>query len=244
MNDRDVVDAFVTHLRDHGNPGLQVDRRPDEENRGSSDIDAIAGTFAIEHTSIDTLPNQRRDSDWFMRAAGSLEWELEAAPPFRLNITLEYDAIGTGQNWVAVRAALKRWVSNEAPGLPEGRSLVENPPGIPFRLHVVKSSERRPGVFFARFQPDDDTLPARVKVAFDRKAEKLARYQTPGVTTILLVENDDIALMNQWKMLEAIQTAFPMGPPPGVDEVWYADTSIQSALEFRDFTPELRKRAV
>lgn len=244
MNDRHVIDAFVANLRDHGQPGLQVDRRPDEENRGSPDIDAVAGTFAIEHTSIDTLPNQRRDSDWFMRAAGNLEKELEAAPPFRLGITLEYDAVGIGQNWPAVRAALKSWVTNQASGLPEGRSLVENSPGIPFRLHVVKSSERRPGVFFARFQPEDDTLPARVKAAFDRKAEKLARYQKPGVTTILLVENDDIALMNEWKMLEAIQMAFPMGLPPGVDQVWYADTSIESALEFRDFTPELPKRAV
>lgn len=244
MDDRAVIDAFVAYLRDHGHPGLHVDRRPDEENRKSSDIDAIAGTFAIEHTSIDTLPNQRRDSDWFMRAAGNLEEELEATPPFRLNITLEYDAVGIGQNWAEVRAALKGWISNAAPSLPEGRSLVETSPGIPFRLHVVKASEGRPGVFFARYQPDDDTLATRVKAAFDRKGEKLAKYQKPGVTTILLIENDDIALMNEWKMLQAIQRAFPSGAPPGVDQVWYADTSIQSALEFRDFTPQLGKRAV
>lgn len=96
MNDRDVIDAFVAYLRDNGHPGLRVERRPDEENRRASDIDAIAGTFAIEHTSVDTLPNQRRDSDWFMRAAGNLEQEIDTPPPFRLNITLEYDAVGTG----------------------------------------------------------------------------------------------------------------------------------------------------
>ena len=242
MNDRDVINAFVAHLRDHGHPGLQFKRRPDEENRGSPDIDAIAGAFAIEHTSIDTLPNQRRNSDWFMRAAGCLEQELDTTPPFRLNITLEYDAVGTGQNWVAIRAALKNWVTNEALRLSDGRTFVENPPGIPFRLHVEKSSDRRPGVFFARFQPDDDTLPSRVKAAFDRKAGKLSKYQMPGVTTILLIENDDIALMNIWKMIEAIRTAFPAGPPLGVDQVWYADTSIGNALEFQDLTLELRDK--
>jgi hypothetical protein len=240
MNDRDVVDDFVGHLGDHGHPGLVVERRPDEENRGASDIDAIAGPFAIEHTSIDTLPNQRRDSDWFMRATGNLEQELATTPPFRLNITLEYDAVTTGQNWTAIRAALKNWVANQAPNLADGRHAIESPPGIPFRLHVLKASDRKPGVLFGRFEPDDDTLPSRVKAAFDRKAEKLAKYQTPGVTTILLVENDDIALMNEWKMLDAIRTAFPAGPPPGVDQVWYADTSIKSAVEFRDFTPELK----
>jgi len=244
MTDRDVITAFVAHLRDHGHPDLRVERRPDEENRGSSDIDAIAGAFAIEHTSVDTMPNQRRDSDWFMRAAGGLERELDSTPPFRLSITLEYDAVGKGQDWHVIRAALKDWVTTEAPRLPDGTSVVESLPGIPFRLHVVKSSERRPGVFFARFQPDDDTLSVRVKDAFDRKAAKLAKYQRPGITTILLVENDDIALMNDGKMLEAIKTAFPAGAPPGVDEVWYADTSIASALEFREFTPELQKSAV
>lgn len=244
MNDREVVDAFVAHLANHGHPGLKVDRRPDEENRESSDIDGIAGSFAVEHTSMDTLPNQRRDSDWFMRAAGHLEHELDATPGFRLNITLEYHAVRVGQDWAEVRQALKTWIAVEAPRLPEGRSLVEDRPGIPLRLHVVKSSDRCPGVFFARLQPDDDTLVARLKAACDRKAKKLAKHQRPGVTTILLVENDDIALMNEGKLLQAIQTAFPTGLPPGVDQLWYADTSIRSALEFRDVTPQLQRRAV
>lgn len=243
MNDRNVIDAFVAHLREEGYPDLRVERRPDDENRESSDIDAIAGPFAIEHTSIDTLPNQRRDSDWFMRAAGGLERELNSTPPVLLIITIEYNAVGKGQNWDAIRAALKSWVTNKAPRLPDGKSVLADLPNIPFRLHVVKSSERRPGVFFARFEPHDDTLPVRIKEAFDRKAAKLAKYQAPGVTTVLLVENYDIALMNDWKMLEAIRVAFPDGPPPGVDQVWYADTSIPGALGFREFTPQPRKSA-
>ena len=60
MNDRSVIDAFVAHLREEGYPDLRVERRPDDENRESSDIDAITGPFAIEHTSIDTLPNPYR----------------------------------------------------------------------------------------------------------------------------------------------------------------------------------------
>ena len=78
-----------------------------------------------------------------------------------------------------------------------------------------------------------------MRAAFERKAAKLARYQGEGKTTVLLVKSDDIALMNEEKMLAAIQEAFPNGPPAGVSQVWYADTAIPSALEFRDFTPEL-----
>ncbi len=75
--------------------------------------------------------------------------------------------------------------------------------------------------------------------AFERKAAKLAQYEAVGKTTILLVENDDIALMNAWKMLEAIQAAYPSGPPAGVRQIWYADTSIPNQIEVRDFTREL-----
>jgi hypothetical protein len=77
MNDRDVTDAFIVNPPEPQAPGLPVDRR-------FSGTDAIAGCLVIEHTSIDTLPNQRRDSDWFMRAAGDDEEELRgrsADPP-------------------------------------------------------------------------------------------------------------------------------------------------------------------
>lgn len=240
MKDHEVVDAFVAHLRDHGHPGLQIEQRPDKENHESPDIDAIAGAFAIEHTSIDTLPNQRRDADWFIRAAAGLEQELPSTLPFRLKVTLEYDAVATGQNWDAIRASLKTWVLNDVPALPDGPHILENLPGIPFPLHVVKSSKRRPSggsVFFGRFKPEDDTLPHRIREAFERKAAKLAPYHAKGKTTVLLVENGD-SLMDEWKMLAAILRVYPTGWPAGIQQVWYADTSIPSEIEFHDFTPQ------
>lgn len=238
VHDRDVIRAFVEHLRDRGHPALQVDRWPEDEN--PSGIDAIAGPFAIEHTSIDTLPNQHRDSDWFRRAAGGLEQELPSNTPFRLTITLEYHAVSRGHNWAAIRQALKDWITNEAPRLADGPDVLDGIPGVPFRLHVTKASDRHPGVSFARWEPDDDTLSDRIRAQFDRKASKLATYAGPGTTTVLVVETDDIALMNERKMLGAIRKAYPNDTPPGVDQIWYADTSIPSKIEFKDVTPQLR----
>ena len=232
MKDRDVVDAFVSFLRKHGHPGLKIDRRPDEENRNSADIDAVANSLAIEHTSIDTLPNQRRDSDWFKQAAGGIESEFPQKPPFRLNITLEYDAIIKGQNWASIRQALKSWIINDVSQLDDGRHILDSVPGIPFRLHVKKASARPPGIFFGRFEPHDDSLPDRIHGLFERKAKKLAKYHSKGLTTILLVESDDIALMNELILFEAIRMAYPEEPPAGVDQIWYADTTIPSQLKF------------
>ena len=238
MKDSEVVDAFVSHLRENGYPNLTVERRPDEENRDSSDIDAVAGPFAIEHTSMDTLPNQRRDADWYTRATGNLEQDLSSMPPFRLNICLEYDAVSKGQDWFAIRAALMSWINNDAYVLSDGWHVINDVEGVPFRLHVHKASDRRPGVFFARFEPNDETLVDRVRTALERKAAKLFKYWHK-YTTVLLVESEDIALMNEGKMLGAIQEAFPKALPSGVDEVWYVDTSIPSDVQFRNFTSEL-----
>ena len=77
LQDYDVIDAFIEYLRKHGYPELTVTSYPDKENRSSPDIDAIAGPFAIEHTSIDTLPNQRRNNDWFKKVLGNLEQEFD-----------------------------------------------------------------------------------------------------------------------------------------------------------------------
>ena len=239
MNDQDVINAFVSYLRETGFPGLKVDRWPDKENRNTSDIDAIAGRFAIEHTSIDNLPNQRRDSDWFMQAVGGIEKELTASLPFFLNITVEYDAVTKGQDFAAIRRNLKDWIINDSPPLKEGLSVLEDVDGVPFRLRVRKASDRRPGIFFARFEPKDDTLPARIRKQFDRKAKKLKKYHGSDNTTILLIENEDIALMNEGKMLDSIQIAYLSGLPHGVDKIWYADTSIPDDIEFMDFSSEI-----
>ena len=108
MKDSDVIDEFVAHLRKNSHPNLKVDQRPDNANRNSPDIDAIAGPFAIEHTSIDALPDQRLNNNRFMQVIGNLEQEFSGQLPFHLYITLKYDAITTNQDWKAIHQALKK----------------------------------------------------------------------------------------------------------------------------------------
>lgn len=75
LTDKDVIKLFVDRLAQNGYPGLTVDTWLDENNRQTSDIDAIVEPFDIEHTSVDTVPNHRRDSDWFLKVVKELdEW--------------------------------------------------------------------------------------------------------------------------------------------------------------------------
>ncbi|MDE0484164.1 MAG: hypothetical protein OXI67_16415 [Candidatus Poribacteria bacterium] len=244
MQDYDVIDAFIEYLRRHGYPELTVTSYPDKENRSTSDIDAIAGPFAIEHTSIDTLPNQRRNDDWFLQVIQGLEEEFHGQLSFRMSITLHYDAVakGKGQDWLEINKAFKNWIREKSPLLGYGEHKINNIPGIPFQFNIDKRRSHIPGIAFSRFEPQDDTLSCRIKQLFDRKAKKLKRYQNLGKTTILLIENNDKALMNVqgWKILNAIRGVYPFALPDGVDRIWYIDTAkLPNKDIFKDFTSEL-----
>ena len=239
MNEREVIRAFVGHIgRTFGYSNLVVDCWPEDENRQSPEIDAIAGPFAIEHTTIDTVADQRRADNWFLRVVEGLDRVIADCVECGFTITLEFDAIVKGIDWNRIRTDLKTWILDNASDLSHGSHRIILPTTTsvesPIVMHVWKGQSRRVG--FARFEPQDTTLATRTKRLLDRKAKKLLKYRTPNSTTILLVENDDIALMNDLKMLDAIREVYPDGLPQGVDKIWFADTSIPDKPLFRDFT--------
>ncbi|MCX5889105.1 MAG: hypothetical protein NTY36_06585 [Deltaproteobacteria bacterium] len=222
MKDDEIIESFVTYLRDNGYPNLRIDRRPDKENRQSKDIDAIAGPFAIEHTLISTFQNQKAQDDWFTKAMAKLESELPT-PPYELVICSEYDAVKKGQDWAGILNALKTWITQEAPQLEDGEYDFDSLPGIPFRLRIEKSSNGSPGIFFIRRLPENnDSLQLRIynHLTSLEKIQKLFPYKRDGFTTVLLIEGN----LTRNKMLHAIKLAFPDGLHPDLNEIWYVST--------------------
>ena len=236
MTDKEVTDLFVDFLAGNGNPGLIISARPDEENRQTTDIDAIAGPYAIEHSSVDTVRDQRRDSAWFLEVLKPLEEEFSGSLPFRLTLTFPYEGIQRGQQWPRITAALLGWIRVESPRLAYGAHEVRATHEIPFGFRAMKRKSDRPGLSVGRFAPDTKTFPSRLREQLDRKATKLSRYKNEGKITLLLVESDDIALMDDSIMWDSLRQAYPNGLPEGVDQVWYADTSIPKEVLFTDMT--------
>lgn len=236
LTDKEVVSLFIKYLANQAYPGIKMDTIPDEENRNTSDIDAIAGQFSIEHTSVDTIPNQRRDAAWFVQVVKSLEDEFRCKLPFRLVLTFPYEGIQTGQDWSKITTALRNWVLDEAPKLSIGPHAIKDVPEIPFEFYATKKISSRTGLLFGRFAPNDQTLPDRLRQQLDRKIEKLSRYKGRNKTTILLVESDDIALMDDAIMWDGLRSSYPDGLPQGLDQIWFADTSILEEILFRDMT--------
>jgi len=218
--DRTVIRALVAHMEANGHTGLGVDTWPEDDKHAASPIDAVAGRFAIEHTSIDTLEGQREADVPFMKSIGCLDKQVLV--PFNLTILVGWGAIKKGQDYAATCEAVKRWIVEDSPHLSWGRHEIDDVPGVPFALLVRKADNLDAGVFIGRSVGSDDTLSERIRAAIEHKAKKLAAWSNHS--RVLLIESDDIALMNHVVFWEALQRAYPEGLPYGVDEIWYADT--------------------
>lgn len=235
-----VVNDFVKHLREHGHPEIRIDRIPNEENRSTRDIDAIAFPFAIEHTSIDAVENLRRNQDAFARFATPLRNALDGQVAFHLRVNLDFDSIQRGPNLHDIQAAFESWVRIEANLLPDGRTSVSGATGIPFAFEAEKQTSGPAGLFLTRIVPTQNTLAERMKEIVERKTEKLRPYHLK-YATLLLIENGDSILMNKDKMLGAIHRSYLDGAPNGVDQIWYADTSSRTRSWFIHVTPYLKR---
>lgn len=240
MDECDLIKAFVQNLSmlHDFQPTLQIERWPDKENRQTPEIDAIAGQFAIEHTSIDVLENQRTRADWFSKVVDPLEKEFTKLT-HRIEIVFPYEAICKGMRWDDVRDGLRRWITEKCQSLAEGHHFIDATAGISFSFHVFKVSSTRPKLLFSRIAPDDPSLSTRLKTHLSGKVNKLRKYKQEHKTTVLLIESDDIALMSKQLLVQSLRSAFADGWPPGLDQLWYTDTSIPSNLVFEDLTESI-----
>jgi hypothetical protein len=138
-----LVEAFVAHLGAvYGYVGLHLEEVPDETTAG--EIDGIAGPFAIEHTSIDSYPDQRTRGSFFERVVAPLE--LEIRPNRRVAITVPQDHVARGMDFAEITAAFRQWISSECAKLAEGSHVVESALGLPLRFSVEISGSRPPGL--------------------------------------------------------------------------------------------------
>ena len=241
-----VIISFVHYIADKFYPGLRISEWPDKKSGSSGEIDAIAKStdncIAIEHTSIDSLPNQRRDNARFTQVFVPLEQELCDRTDVRVCLIIPFRALPTGANWDTIRVKLRAWIDREVPMLPSGTAK-HNVAGIPFPVTVRKPTGA-PRLWFARFAEDDPEFVACIQNLVIAKAKKLKKYKEAGYSTVLLIENSDLANMCLSTMVEAISNAFPSSLPPEVDRIWYADTSIPDSHQFWNLSPTSRAKMV
>jgi hypothetical protein len=141
--------------------------------------------------------------------------DVEALPvQARLTIRVPYELVTVGSDWKAYRAALEHWIVNVSPTLEDGEYAVDMP-NTDLKCEALTKTDRPHGTFLRRPAPEDDTLVQRVRQQIERKMKKVRRYKDEGHTTVLILETQDIALINQHKMLAAIREAVDGTMPEG-----------------------------
>ena len=218
---RPCIRIFAVFLAMIGHPVFGIDRWPEDETE--NEIDAIIGPYAVQHTSVDALPDQRKRNAWFSQVINQIEPEFRNKLGFHLAIKIDWHAVQTGQKWRVAHAAIKNWISQDTPSLPDGRYTI-GIADVPYPLDVVKGGPiKSDGVFFIRDDPGDDTLGARLHdqlVGRHNKLSVLAAHRKHGKKTLLLLASDDIALMNNVRIGQAFEQAFPTWPD-SLDELWF-----------------------
>lgn len=226
-----VINKFVEH-KSTKIPGLKVDRWPDQENRITPDIDAIAGNFAIEHTSVDTIIDGRTNNAYFNDILPE-ESDFKKVFDFRAQVAISWNGIFEVTDRKETRKQLTEFIKSELPKLEFGHTTIDS--GLfPFRMYVSKYKSDSAGVYFARAANfDENSLKERVCKLIIEKSKKLECYKIEGKQTIIIVESEDTAFMNKQVMKNAIENGFAsLEYPSYLDEIWFAHIILDKTVEF------------
>lgn len=212
-----------------------------------------AQKFALEHTIIEAFSGQIESSIHFGRLVESIEDELSSQLPrsgvYYLTFPIAPHKQIQGSDYGAIRSALTEWVIDQAREMyqahplclardiePNGHrsSSTDRPPGVPFEVtlarevHWATANEYNGRLFIVRVGPSDLESERRSRVvrALDKKCQKLRACQKMGLSTVLVLESDDVALTNHILVAKALEGA-AVGRTDVPDEIYFVGTQVE-----------------
>ncbi len=191
-------------------------RQPDMENRRDTAVDLQfyigSAEFVLEHTLIESFHKQIDYGEQFLKLLLPLEDELSGKLPIPGHYVLSVvpGALAGIRKPDRVRAALKKWVLENAPSLPlvvpATNHIREVPTDVGFEV-ILRRYQGSDGKFEVvnRVQDDlEEHRRTRMRRALDEKCPKLSEARGESRNSVLVLESKDIALAN----FPAINTAF------------------------------------
>lgn len=182
---------------------------------------------AVEHTTVDSFDHQREDSDRFTKVVVPLENALATEfDSWFITISVPTGTIPTGVDWNALRDNLIKHCRSAINQMHKDEYREFTFEGIPFPVHINKQGgEWGGGVFVSHHAPSNvaEQLKADMARAIRDKREKLGRYKAKGVPTILLIDSDDIALVNDHTLATSFASAAANESTESIDEVFLVE---------------------
>jgi hypothetical protein len=233
-NERQACAGALRVLEVRRNEQIGIVSEPDRNERQHEAVEIVAASarvrFVLEHTRIESFPEQILDGKQFTDLLSVLETSLPShLPPGTFEVLIHPRAAGTvpRNQQTVVRDAIARWVLQTAPTLKLGPdddsrddddpwSVTEAPPDVPFEVTLQRTPpEDKTLLYIARFSPadGDDARRQRIRTALDRKCPKLFQAKmAEDALSVLILESDDIALANRHVISEAVVAEIQQRP--------------------------------
>lgn len=196
--------------------------------------------YALEHTTLDPYPGRRADDQRFLAVLEPLENSIEETGlipsdcRYKLHVDIHAFRQFRKSDFARIRAQLQTWVLENhnqlvPPRVGRAAVLSGGPPDLPVRvlLHCFNASGAMRGkVSLCRLAPEnlEDLRQQRLHEALSKKGPKLQAEHDSGSTSVLVLEDFDIALSNEIVIGDAVHGELDESGYC-VDEVYLVDTT-------------------
>lgn len=249
LHEKKVIIEVLKYISKKIKQPFRIISYPDEVIRKSPACDMLVSfgnkKFAIEHTSIDSIPNQRRDNNRFIKLLAPLKNELNGKLPtpghYKLIIDMDVIPALKRSNESKIYQSIKEWCKKIAPtlsmrGTHSDKKHFERDriPGVPFELTLYKLPGRDGEFRIGRFSPEqiEEKRKGVLKQALCSRGEKVVNYKKEGCRTILILESNDRALANFNDIDNALNNAVEeLKNIELPDEIYLIETEIEDDYE-------------
>ena len=195
--------------------------------------------FAVEHTRIESFPNQIADGKRFVHLLRPLETKLVGQVPGAFLLIVDVGAAtARAADRTEVRTVLAQWILAHAEALdpeeqtgPDGNcDITATPPGVPFEVALHRDCDYGSRLFIMQGLVDDvrGLRRKRIAEALARKCPKLQTAHNDGCVSVLILESAS-NVANQKKLADVVTALKQEGVLEGA-QVGIA----QSYLSFRN----------
>ena len=171
--------------------------------------------FAVEHTRIESFPNQIAEGKRFAQLLEPLEAELNGKLPGAYFFIVDVGAArARPADQEQVRAALAAWILAHAGALdPEERTgptgncdISTTPAGVPFQVTLHRDCDYGSQLFVMQGLHGNRQQERRdsVRRSLANKCPKLHAARGAGCESVLVLESDDISLANRVVVAESV----------------------------------------
>ncbi len=196
---------------------VTLDAIPDEDVVGqrSRACDAILKggeiRFAVELTIIDSYVGQQFDDDKFRRVMGAMETRVDKVADW-VEVAIDVGAVPIGYDWSELSCRLEEQLLTGLCSLPFDTTVPVQIASVPFVVWVRREHGRGNGrIVVMRRVPAqlEEQRCAVIKRAIAGKREMLRQYKVEDYQTVLLLENQDVALTDRHLICDAFKKVFP-----------------------------------